>query len=664
MLSKRIILKLTDISSIKRISFRHDINSLRALSVISVVLYHAEIELFKGGWLGVDIFFVISGYLISNIIISELNEGTFLFKKFYLKRAKRILPALFSTLILTFPLAYLLLTPKAMDEYVDSLFSSVFFYANFYLQNLDLYISEAGKFMPLLHTWSLAIEEQYYLLFPLLAYIVYKYFKKYFTVIFLFIFLVSIYLNSLTVSTIKFYQLQYRVWELLIGVIVMILSTNLKVPHLEKIGLPLMVLPIFYFDDNWIYDIEPKLITLAGVSLIIFSNSDKTILSKISSYKPIASVGLSSYSLYLLHQPIFAFYRVATQSSEMSLAAYGFYNPGIIETFFLFFNKFESPKLFLILFLILLSYLMYSLVEKKFNHQIYSTSYKYFIFFILGSLAVFSVFNKNSFIEYPNPELKQYAEEEVMSPDVCWDQAPNENCLVGSQDSIIYFIGDSMMGKIAEEFPNKIDSSNQYSYFYNINPYGVDFFNTYYFEYTNNCPECLKEFLSLEKEKKIIIFNARLPHYLSDDYFSNGNYVFTSKVSRVYPGIKFINDLRKLVEYSDLFILIYPIPEQGWNTRSVILDKKRMNSETNDNLMYEKKYWDSYSQEADALLDSLVSDKIKRIYPSEIFCESFILNNCVAEYNDKYFYLDSFHLSSEGAGLILEKINKILVNSK
>ena len=101
MLSKRIILKLTDISSIKRISFRNDINSLRALSVISVVLYHAEIELFKGGWLGVDIFFVISGYLISNIIISELNEGTFLFKKFYLKRAKRILPALFSTLILT-----------------------------------------------------------------------------------------------------------------------------------------------------------------------------------------------------------------------------------------------------------------------------------------------------------------------------------------------------------------------------------------------------------------------------------------------------------------------------------------------------------------------------------------------------------------------------------
>src|SRR6056300_404985 len=130
------IYKLTDISSIKRISFREDINGLRAIAVLSVVFYHAEISLFKGGWLGVDIFFVISGYLISNIIISELNNKSFSFKNFYLNRAKRILPALASTLLITVPLAYLLLTPKAMVEFSRSVVASVFFYANYFFQNL------------------------------------------------------------------------------------------------------------------------------------------------------------------------------------------------------------------------------------------------------------------------------------------------------------------------------------------------------------------------------------------------------------------------------------------------------------------------------------------------------------------------------------------------
>ena len=292
------IFKLTDISSIKRISFRQDINGLRAIAVLSVVFYHADLELFKGGWLGVDIFFVISGYLISNIIISELNDGTFSLKTFYLRRMRRILPALFSTLLLTIPFAYYFLTPKAMEEYIDSLIASVFFYANYHFMNLDFYVAEATKFMPLLHTWSLAIEEQYYLLFPLFAFIVYKYFKKYFTFFIGLLTLGSIYLNTLSQSSDKFYRLEFRIWELLLGVLVMIISNNLKIKHLEKIGLPLMLIPIFYFDDNWINESEPKIITLIGVSIIIFSNSQSSILTKLLSGKIISLIGLSSYSIY------------------------------------------------------------------------------------------------------------------------------------------------------------------------------------------------------------------------------------------------------------------------------------------------------------------------------------------------------------------------------
>ena len=163
---KTTFLNYFDISSIRRISFREDINGLRAIAVLSVVFYHANFPIFKGGWLGVDIFFVISGYLISNIIVSELNESKFSFRHFYIRRIKRILPALFFTIIVTIPFAFWLLTPKAMNEYLNSLLASLFFYANYYFMNLEFYIAESTKVMPFLHTWSLAIEEQYYILFP------------------------------------------------------------------------------------------------------------------------------------------------------------------------------------------------------------------------------------------------------------------------------------------------------------------------------------------------------------------------------------------------------------------------------------------------------------------------------------------------------------------
>ena len=178
------------IHHIKRIEFRDDINGLRAVAVLAVIFYHAELDIFKGGWLGVDVF-VISGFLISNIIISELNNNSFTFKRFYIRRIRRILPALFFTLLLI-PFAFLLLMPRSFIEY-NNLIASVFFYANYFFQNLDFYNSDPVKFMPLLHTWSLAVEEQFYIIFPVVVYFLHKFFKNYFGqlifLIFLFLFI-------------------------------------------------------------------------------------------------------------------------------------------------------------------------------------------------------------------------------------------------------------------------------------------------------------------------------------------------------------------------------------------------------------------------------------------------------------------------------------------
>lgn len=201
---KTTILNYFDISSIRRIYFRGDINGLRAIAVLSVVFYHANFPVFKGGWLGVDIFFVISGYLISNIIVSELNESTFSFRHFYIRRIKRILPALFFTITMTIPFAFWLLTPKAMNEYLNSLLASLFFYANYYFMNLEFYVAESTKVMPFLHTWSLAIEEQYYILFPIFAYFVFRHVNKYFTFVIISTFSLSLLLTVLSDEVNKF----------------------------------------------------------------------------------------------------------------------------------------------------------------------------------------------------------------------------------------------------------------------------------------------------------------------------------------------------------------------------------------------------------------------------------------------------------------------------
>ena len=158
---------------VEKLNFRQDINFLRALAVISVIVYHIKPEFLPGGWLGVDMFFFISGYLISNKIIVDLNNGEFKFKDFYKKRIKRILPALFSVLIFTIPFAYVLLPPKDLYLYLNSFLSSVLFYSNFF-QNLDFYNSPNSKLFPLLHVWSLSIEEQYYIIFPIILFLIYK----------------------------------------------------------------------------------------------------------------------------------------------------------------------------------------------------------------------------------------------------------------------------------------------------------------------------------------------------------------------------------------------------------------------------------------------------------------------------------------------------------
>ena len=147
--------------------YRPEIDGLRALAVVPVILFHAGMQFFQGGFVGVDVFFVISGYLITSIILAEKEAGTFSLKTFYERRIRRILPALFFIMLCCIPFAYAWMMPSQMKSFGKSLYSVVLFVSNITFMEESDYFADLSEDKPLLHTWSLAVEEQYYILFPL-----------------------------------------------------------------------------------------------------------------------------------------------------------------------------------------------------------------------------------------------------------------------------------------------------------------------------------------------------------------------------------------------------------------------------------------------------------------------------------------------------------------
>ena len=163
------------------LKYRPEIDGLRTIAVIAVILYHAQFQLFSGGFIGVDIFFVISGYLISSIILKEISDfGRFSFSKFYERRARRILPALFIIMLFTLPWGLRFIYPSNLLDFGYSILSSIGFASNFYFHYSGLeYEAENSLLIPFLHTWSLSVEEQFYIIFPPLVILSFKYLKNY-----------------------------------------------------------------------------------------------------------------------------------------------------------------------------------------------------------------------------------------------------------------------------------------------------------------------------------------------------------------------------------------------------------------------------------------------------------------------------------------------------
>lgn len=312
--------------NLPKLSYRAEIDGLRAVAVISVILYHAEMVLFgrdwfEGGYIGVDIFFVISGYLITRIILSELKtRASFSFSNFYERRARRILPMLFVVIFASFPYAWQKLLPSDFVEYAESVLASLFFSSNFffYLRTTE-YGADSALLKPFLHTWSLGVEEQFYLAFPVIALIAFKCFRAHFLAIIVALSLLSLLFAEwmeVRNSDLNFYLPFSRFWELAAGSLLAYRELNSKPLTrgplhrvLPALGLCLVVYSILYFDSKTPHPSFHTVIPILGVALIVGFASNDELVGKVLGSKPFVWIGLISYSAYLWHFPIFAFAR-------------------------------------------------------------------------------------------------------------------------------------------------------------------------------------------------------------------------------------------------------------------------------------------------------------------------------------------------------------------
>ncbi|MCY4178151.1 MAG: acyltransferase family protein, partial [Endozoicomonadaceae bacterium] len=451
------------------VSYRKELDGLRAVAVIAVILYHAKtsiktIPFCCGGLFGVDVFFVLSGYLITGIIREQINNNAFSFADFYVRRAKRILPALIVVLTVVSAAAYIILLPEEMIAYVQSLKASLGFYSNYFFYGEDSYTAAASVYKPLLHTWSLSVECQFYLICPAFIWLICKYFKRYLFLLLLALTLLSFFSAVLLAPgypSKTFYLLPFRAWELLAGGLITFFVPGETAFFRRSVGAGLAkIMPplgggligysFLFVDDK---AANPSLITLlpvVGTCLIIMFAQKEELITRLLSVRFVVWTGLISYSLYLWHQPVLVF-------SRLFVFTHGVY-PGY------------KHLLLLIAVCFVCAWLTYSWIEKPFRTRTFAKKKFAFLSVLTALCFSFSVLalEYHGFSSQLRGRIKQINEvssicqfrklEDKENPGInfygntqsmCNMRRPDTACGFGDKSWVL--IGDSFAGQLAPE---------------------------------------------------------------------------------------------------------------------------------------------------------------------------------------------------------------------
>jgi len=302
--------------------YRREIDGLRAIAILPVILFHSGVDVFSGGYVGVDVFFVISGYLITGILLTNGVNNNIDLVGFYERRARRILPALFFVILVCIFISWLILLPSAMRDFSKSVGATIAFAANILFWRQSGYFDVSAELKPLLHMWSLSVEEQFYLLFPILLFSIRKWTIKFQLATLILLGIASIVMANWMVvknPSFSFYMLPTRAWELLIGASLAVYSRCNQVRYSSIVGelgalsgVFLLGASIFFFDKSTPFPGVYAIVPTAGAALVILFAQPTTKVGAFLGTKLLVGIGLISYSAYLWHQPLLAFYRIHT----------------------------------------------------------------------------------------------------------------------------------------------------------------------------------------------------------------------------------------------------------------------------------------------------------------------------------------------------------------
>ncbi len=674
--------------------YRPEVDGLRAVAVLPVIFFHAGFSGFDGGYVGVDVFLVISGYLITSIILSERDAGQFSLTGFYERRARRILPALFVVVLACIPFAWLWMLPHELANFSRSVASIAVFLSNFYFHSLGSYFGPAIESMPLLHAWSLAIEEQFYLLFPLFLLVVWRWIPRALLGLLVFGACLSLLFAQVGGNLNMrppyiepefrwfaqpewgtFYMTVGRAWELLLGAVVAVRLFGRQRqpaswhPFAAFVGLIMIGYAVVTFDAITPFPSVYALLPTIGTALVIgYARADDWVGRGLS-WQPLVAIGLISYSAYLWHLPLLVFARLRALGDLSLVTTWAL----IAVTF-------------------VLAYFTWRWVEQPCRDRQRVARRSVVIGGIAGSVLLLGLgivgLKADGFpgrLSAEALDTVSYRTITDLSHDVCWPSIGHTDpaaprCVRGAGvPPTLALIGDSHANVLATQLVAMVEEQGQSVSVLTrdgcapalglIVPSVPD--KTWCHDYYETVLAHLEASTSIHT----IILHGRWPGYIEPERFDNGegqqepgrpmfvapddepSWRHDDALRQTLVSARFTAAIERLVATGKQIVLVYPVPEVGYHVPEHLARRQLLGRTSDQSASTSVVRFRERSRSAYQALDAAGEhDNLLRVYPADLFCDTDVPGRCVVEKDGVPLYFDADHLTPEAAASVLAQI--------